>query len=75
MADNRKFYIPWEAADLIVVENLREQFDYLTKENTELTSMAEVDEMPDHKIADMVYNIKVLNALRIVLKHYGAEPQ
>ena len=67
MTDNRKFYIPWEAADLIVIENLREQYEYLKKENEEIEAL---DDIPDHKACDLGYNIRVLKALKTVLKHY-----
>ena len=70
MADNRKFYIPWDAADLIVIENLREQYEFLVKENEEIEAL---DDIPDYKAEDLGYNIKVLKALRTVLKHYGAD--
>lgn len=68
MSDNRKFYISWEAADLIVVENLKDQYEYLKQENAEIQAM---DEIPDHKIADLGYNINLLKALKQVLHHYG----
>lgn len=70
MADNRKFFISWEAADLIVVENLKEQYEYLKKENAEIEAL---DDIPDHKAADLGYNVKMLKALRTVLKHYGVD--
>lgn len=69
MAD-RKFFISWEAADLIAVENLREQYEFLVKENEEIEAL---DDIPDYKAEDLGYNIKVLKALRTVLKHYGAD--
>lgn len=70
--DTRKFYIDWEAADLITVTNLRDAYAYLKTENAEIEAL---DEIPEHKSADLVYNTNMLKALKRVLHYYGVEAE
>lgn len=68
--DDRKFYINWEAADQITITNLKDQYDYLSSENAEFEKD---DDLPEHKYSDMVYNTKLMKALKLVLQHYGVD--
>jgi hypothetical protein len=70
--DNRKFYINWEAADRITELSLLDQYEYLTSEVKEIEAL---DEIPEHKAADLGYNISMLKALKKVLGHYGVTVQ
>lgn len=68
-ADN-KFYIDHETADLITIANLRNRYNCLEAENAELENL---DQILEHNVSDLVYNLNVLKALKVVLNHYGVD--
>ena len=66
----RKFYISWDTADTITVENLKDTYEFIKKENEKISAL---DDIPEHVAADLVYNLKMIKALQAVLAHFGAD--
>lgn len=70
MTVSDKFFISYEAADLITSENLLEVYNDLSHENV---TSAQMEIIPDYKVEEMVYNNNMLRALKVVLDYYGVK--
>lgn len=72
----KKIELNGEAADQITVLNLRECRDYLKKELKKWKKNPKSDSNPDgywlHP-EDVAYNIRTIEAMNVVLSHFGTE--
>lgn len=66
--NSRGLQLDFEAADRITILNLKDCYKTLTKENEEIQAL---DEIPEHKSQDLVYNINMLKHLSAVLHYFG----
>lgn len=64
----KELTIDFETADKITVLNLKDAYTYLQKEIEEIRTL---DEIPDHKAADMCYNVRMVKHIREVLSYFG----
>ena len=73
---NRKIELDGEAADRITVLNLQDYRAYLKKELAQWKKNPKTDENPDgywlHP-EDVSGNIRTIEALNLVIKHFGEE--
>lgn len=60
--------LDFETADKITVLNLKDAYNYL---QTEIEEIRTLDEIPDHKAADMCYNVRMVKHIKEVLSYYG----
>ena len=60
--------LDFETADKITVLNLKDAYNYLQIEIEEIRAL---DEIPDHKAADMCYNVRMVKHIKEVLSYYG----
>lgn len=60
--------LDFETADRITACCLKEAYAYMKKENKEIN---ELDEIPEHRGADLVYNKNMMKNIKAVLEYYG----
>ena len=64
--------IEWECADSIAVASLKDHLN-LIKERNERISLETAEKPSKHLQEDFVYNLRLIEALTIVLSYYGHE--
>lgn len=65
-----KLELDYDVADGITLLNLKDSYDCMSKETQELRSM---DDIPDYKMQDLIYNERMLRHLKHVIRYYGGD--
>lgn len=68
MFNSRGLQLDFDTADRITILNLKDCHKTLTQENKEIEAL---DDIPEHKSEDLVYNIKMLKHISAVLHYFG----
>ena len=66
--NSRGLQLDFDTADRITILNLKDCYKTLIKENEEIQAL---DEIPEHKSQDLVYNINMLKHISAVLHYFG----
>lgn len=64
--------IDWDSADRITVASLKDHLDSVKKHN-ERISLQTAEKPSKHLQEDFVYNLRLIEALTLVLSYYGHE--
>lgn len=68
----RGLQLDFDTADRITILNLRDSYKYLKKESSEIQEeFDKTAEIPEHKNADLMYNLKMMKHIQAVLEYFG----
>jgi hypothetical protein len=68
MSKSPRFEIDYETSDKITVLNLQDTMNYMIQENKKLVAKGLTEE---HHKSDYEYNVRMIEHIREILKHYG----